>query len=179
MATVAVEGALVGTEAIVGAIGGAGARASIAGATRAMGSAVFKAVGKHGFDILNIAMMGMMSMPPEHHDAPVPIKAPPPVPIKAPPPVKPTPTVAVAKFAAPDPPPPDPPPPKAPVIAGASGGAGTNEPTRVYNESHQTESKQATPQIQESSSAPIMIAVVLGGGALVLFYFLHKSNPPT
>jgi hypothetical protein len=96
MATVAVEGALIGTEAIAEAVGGAGVRTAITSGTRAMGSAVFKAVGKHGFDILNIAMMGMMSMPPEHHDAPAPIKAPPPV--AAPPatPTLPTPAVTAA-----------------------------------------------------------------------------------
>lgn len=176
MATVAAEGALLGTEAIAEAVGGTGVRTAIASGKRAIGNVLSKVVGKHGLDILNIGMMGMSFLPPEHHDAPAPTTAPP---VAAPPATAtlPTPAVTAAKFAAPPPPPPDPPPPKAPVIAGASGGAGTNEPTRVYNESHETAGKQATPQVQESSSSPIMIAVVLGGGAIVLFYLMYKSTP--
>ncbi len=173
MATVAVEGAVLGTEAIAGAIGGTAARASIAAGTRAMGASVTRALGKHGFDVLNVLMMGMMSMPPshhdvpEHHDAPQPINPPPPPPAK--PPDPPLPTPAVATLAPIPPPPPPPPPPKAPTDFSANGGAGSNEPQHVYNETHHGESSQIT-----SDSSPLVTLIAIAGGGFILFYAIKK-----
>ena len=179
MAAAIPEVGLLAVEGIAELTGGAAARAGVEKATGGFLGKLGKFI-PGGSDILNIATLGMMTMPPEHHDTPVPINPPPPPAAKPPDPPLPTPTVA--KLAPIPPPPPAPLPPKAPVYFSASdGGAGSNEPQRVHNESH--ESISAMPVCHTSTNddarSPVVMFVVLGGGALVLFYLFYLFHKPT
>ena len=179
MAAAIPEVGLLATEGVAELAGGTAARTavtrSVSGFFGKILSPVKNVLGAHGSDMLNLATMGMMMMPPEHHDAPVPINPAPPPP---PPPAPPTlPTTAAAKVEPIPPPPPPPLPPKPPVaISGANGGAGSNEPVRVDSSMNNSEdNKQSSPE-SSSSSPSTMALFVIVGGVLVLFYLIQKPS---
>ena len=179
MAALIPEAAVFATEGVAELAGGTAARTAV---TRGIGSffgrivsPVKKALVHHAGDILNVASMGMMLIPPEHHDAPVPINPAPPPPPPPPPPTLPT-TTAVAQVQPIPPPPPPPLPPKPPVaFSGANGGAGSNEPVHVDSSMNNSEdNKQSSPESSSSSSTMTLFVIV--GGALVLFYLMRKPS---
>ena len=161
------EGGILATEGIAELVGGTAARTAVQRSVGGFFSKLTKPLMSHAGDILNVATMGMMMMPPEHHDAPQPINPPPPPPAK--PPDPPLPTPAATALAPIPPPPPPPPPPKAPTDFSANGGAGSNEPQHVYNETHHGESSQIT-----SDSSPLVTLIAIAGGGFILFYVIKK-----